>query len=93
MASHAEPKQTITRMTIDFPVLKHKQMKAIAALLGISMKEFVLTCVMEKLNDKKVLQAIEEERDAEAFDRGMKSIDDEGFDTLEEVRKYLGLDK
>jgi hypothetical protein len=95
MGAHSEPysHQDVTRMTIDFPIGKHKQLKAIAALLGIPMKEFILTCVLEKLEDKKTLQALEEERDVENFDRGKKSIKEEGYDTLAEVRRYLGLDK
>lgn len=91
MATHAHSHQNVTRMTIDLPVGKHKQLKAIAALLGIPMKEFILTCVLEKLNNKETLIALEEERDAEAFDRGMKSINEEGYDTLAEVKRYLEL--
>jgi hypothetical protein len=90
MIAHAH--QDVTRMTIDFPAGKHKQLKAVAALLGIPMKEFILTCVLEKLDDKETLRVLEEERDTEAFDRGMKSIKEEGYDTLAEVKRYLGWD-
>lgn len=38
-----------TRMTIDMPVHEHKQLKAMAAFLGISLKELVLSCVRDHL--------------------------------------------
>ena len=68
MATHAQPHshRDVTRMTIDFPVGKHRQLKAIAALVGIPMKEFILKCVLEKLDSKKILEEFEEKRDAEA---------------------------
>lgn len=92
MAMHAQAHhQDVTRMTIDFPVVKHKQLKVVAALLGVPMKEFILACVLEKLDNKKTLKSLEEQLDAEAFDRGMKSIKDDGHDTLSEVKRYLGL--
>ncbi len=93
MATHAQSHahQDVTRMTIDFPVRKHKRLKAISALLGIPMKEFILTCVLEKLDDQEILKAFTEEKEAEAFDRGIKSIQEDGYDTLEEVKRFLGL--
>ena len=92
--SHLHSHQNFTRMTIDFPAMKHKQLKAIAALLGVPMKEFILTCVLEKLDNKEILQALEEEQhDTEAFDRGLESIQEKGYDTLTEVKRYLGLEK
>lgn len=91
MATHAYSHKDVTRMTIDFPIMKHKQLKAIAALLGVPMKEFILSCVLDKLNDKEILKKIEENQDIAAFDHGMQSIQKEGHDTLEEVKRYLGL--
>jgi len=87
MSAHREH---YTRLTIDFPSIKHKQLKAVAALLGVPMKEFILSCVLEKLNNKAILKSIED--DVEAFDRGKKSIETEGFDTLDEVKRYLELE-
>ncbi len=92
MDTHSQSHQEVTRMTIDFPVNKHKRLKAIAALLGVPMKEFILTCVLEKLENKDTLKALEEEREAEIIDRGKKSIKEDGYDTLAEVKRYLGLD-
>jgi hypothetical protein len=57
------------------------------------MKEFILTCVLEKLENKKTLKALEEEQDLEAFDQGIKSVKEKGYDTLSEVKRYLGLEK
>lgn len=36
-------------MTIDMPIHEHKQLKAMAAFLGISLKELVLSCVRDHL--------------------------------------------
>lgn len=80
-----------TRMTIDFPSGKHKELKATAALLGMPMKEFILNCVMEKLGQKIPSPKSQEEEDAEAFDRGMKSIREQGGITLKEMKKRLGI--
>jgi hypothetical protein len=80
-------------MTVELPTRKHKELKAISAILGISMKDFILQCILEKLDDKNALKDFAEDLDVIAFDKGMKSIEDHGYDTLEEVKKYLGLDK
>ncbi len=90
--SHSHSHQDFARMTIDFPVMKHKQLKAIAALLGIPMKEFILSCVLEKLESKEIVKSLEDQRDIAAGERGIKSIRERGYDTLEEVKRYLGLD-
>ena len=37
------------RMTLDLPVQEHKKLKAMAAFMGVSLKELVLTCVRENL--------------------------------------------
>jgi hypothetical protein len=39
-----------TRVTVDFPIVKHKQLKAIAALNGETLQEFILSCVDEKMH-------------------------------------------
>lgn len=41
-----------TRMTIDMPFHEHKQLKAMAAFMGISLKELVLSCVRDHLLSK-----------------------------------------
>lgn len=38
-----------TRMTIDMPTPEHKQLKAMAAFMGVSLKELVLSCVRDHL--------------------------------------------
>ncbi len=85
-AYHAD----ITRMTIDFPSDKHKELKAIAALLGVPMKEFILSCVLDRIAEK-LSGDFQEKQDAEAFDRGIKSLRERGGITLEEMKKRLRL--
>lgn len=41
--------QDQTRMTIDMPLEEHKKLKAMAAFMGISLKELVLNCLRDHL--------------------------------------------
>jgi hypothetical protein len=43
-----------TRVTVDFPIEKHKRLKAIAALKGETLQEFILNSVEEKMAEPKV---------------------------------------
>lgn len=47
----------LTRITIEMPEQEHKKLKAIAAFLGISLKELVLNCLMDNLLSKNKLNA------------------------------------
>lgn len=54
-----------TRMTIEMPEQEHKKLKAMAAFLGISLKELVLNCLRDNLLSKnkpnaKTLKAFKE---------------------------------
>ncbi len=52
-----------TRVTVDMPSAKHKRLKAIAALKGETLQEFILTCVEEKIHEpqgKTKLEQLEE---------------------------------
>ena len=80
-----------TRMTIDFPSDKHKELKATAALMGMSMKQFILYCVLSGLKEELSIEALEEEKDRNAFDKGMKSLRKKGGLTLQEMKKRLGI--
>lgn len=37
------------RMTIDMPFKEHKKLKAMAALMGLSLKDLVLNCLRDHL--------------------------------------------
>lgn len=41
--------QDHTRMTIDMPIHEHRQLKAMAAFYGVSLKDLVLSCVRDYL--------------------------------------------
>lgn len=45
MSTHSDH----TRMTIDMPVNEHKQLKAMAAFMGVSLKDLILSCVRDHL--------------------------------------------
>ncbi len=53
-----------SRITIDIPIANHKRLKAIAAILGKSMKDIVVASIEEhlhnvKIPNKKTLKAID----------------------------------
>lgn len=41
--------QDHARMTIDMPFDEHKKLKAMAAFMGVSLKELVLSCLRDHL--------------------------------------------
>ena len=41
--------QDHARMTIDMPFEEHKKLKAIAAFMGVSLKDLVLNCLRDHL--------------------------------------------
>ena len=56
-------KKDVSRITIDIPMADHKRLKAMAAMLGKSMREIVVTSIEEhlhkvKIPNKKTLEAI-----------------------------------
>lgn len=58
-------KNEMSRMTIDIPKESHKQLKAVSAVLGKSMREVVLESIEDylqnvKLSNKKTLKAIQD---------------------------------
>ena len=64
-----------TRVTLDIPKDMHRKVKAIAALLGVSLKDFILDCVEEKAfkkepkaSLKKALRDAYEEKDLISYD-------------------------
>lgn len=55
----------LARMTIDMPYIEHKRLKAMAAYMGLSLKDLVLTCLRDHLlsdnePNEKTLQAFKE---------------------------------
>lgn len=57
------PRTSLSRITIDIPAVDHKKLKAVAALLGKSMREVVIESIEEHLNkypNKKTLKAIQD---------------------------------
>ncbi len=46
-------KNDISRLTIDLPKANHKLLKAMAAELGVSMKEIILESIDERIKQRK----------------------------------------
>jgi len=56
-------KKELSRITIDIPMVDHKRLKALAAILGKSMRDIVIDSIEKHLNNikipnKETLQAI-----------------------------------
>lgn len=73
-------KEQTTRLSIELPTKTHKQLKTIAALNGISLKELILSCLDEHLLSTNVPNE-ETTRVFEETDRGeglitCKDVDD-----------------
>ena len=56
-------KKELSRITIDMPIADHKRLKAVAAILGKSMRDVVMDSIKEHLHqvkvpNKKTLKAI-----------------------------------
>lgn len=47
-------KKELSRITIDIPVADHKRLKAVAAILGKSMRDIVMDAIAEYLNKELV---------------------------------------
>jgi hypothetical protein len=50
------PEKTIsktTRMSIDIPVKDHKRIKVLASAEGVTLKDFVIDCIREKIHPEK----------------------------------------
>jgi predicted transcriptional regulator len=82
MAIH---QQRLIRYTLDMLPDTHYRLKIICAEDRVSMHDFVTQAIEEKF------EARDEERDAAAYDAGMKELADGKGEPLESVRKELGL--
>lgn len=56
-----------TRMSIDIPIKDHKRLKMMATALGLTLREFVVDCIHEKIYppktpNKKTRQAMSQAR-------------------------------
>lgn len=49
MTAHSHSHSDFARMTLDVPIKEHKKLKAMAAFMGISLKDLVLSCVRDNL--------------------------------------------
>lgn len=49
MTAHQQHHHEHARMTIDMPFEEHKRLKAMAAFMGITLKDLVLSCLRDYL--------------------------------------------
>ena len=50
-------KKRTTRVTVDFPQAQHRKLKAMAALEGVSLQEFIRSRVVEDVEGENVLDS------------------------------------
>lgn len=71
-----------TRLTIDFPKKEHRKLKALAAIMGISLKELILGFVhdgLEKIPNADTLAAIKDAAEGKTHE----------YSSVAEMRKKL----
>jgi antitoxin component of RelBE/YafQ-DinJ toxin-antitoxin module len=78
-----------TRVTVDFPNEEHKRLKAVAALMGMSIKDYIILCVEEKIFSKNIPNK-KTKKVFEETDRGKNLTACENVDDMIEK---LGLNK
>ena len=47
----------LTRMSIDIPIKDHKRIKVLAAAEGVTLKDFVIECIHEKIKPEKTAKS------------------------------------
>lgn len=72
----------ITRMSIDVTLKDHKRIKMLAAAEGISLREFVIECIAEKIYPEAVKNPNKTTRKAMENARKKKTIKAKDFDDI-----------
>ncbi len=85
MTSKSTAKKT-TRMSIDVPLKDHTRIKVLAAAEGVSLKEFVIECIKERINPEKKPNA----KTRKAMDDARKGKTIKAKD-MSELYKQLGI--
>jgi hypothetical protein len=84
MSANADTK----RITLDIPSDMHRKLKAIAALMGVTLKEYILGCVEEKTFSTEptehLFRAMEESR----FEENLNE-----YESVDELIRKLKLDE
>ncbi|MBP7074329.1 MAG: hypothetical protein KBA81_02975 [Rhabdochlamydiaceae bacterium] len=77
-----------TRMSIDVGLKDHKRIKMLAAAEGVSIREFVIECITEKIYPEKIKHPNKTTRKAMENARKGKAIKAKDFD---EICRKIGL--
>ena len=77
----------VSRMTIDIPKKSHKQLKALSAILGKSMREMVIESIEDYLHSVK----LPNKETLKAIDGAEKGTDLVKAKNLEDLFKKLGI--
>ena len=86
MSTQTGPKTT--RMSIDVGLKDHRRIKMLAAAEGLSIREFVIECISEKIYPEKKNHPNKTTRKAMESARKGKAIKAKNFD---EICKHLGI--
>lgn len=74
-------------MTVDFPFAKHRRLKVVSALIGISMQDYIIECVEEKLYSENIPNA----KTRKAIEDLENGIGVKRAKNVKELRRQLGL--
>ena len=75
-----------TRVTVDFPRTEHRRLKAVAALTGVSMQQYIIGCVEEKLYSENIPNA----KTRKVFKKTDEGKNLNAFETVDDLIKKLG---
>ena len=57
VVTQKKAKRKTTRVTVDFPVAQHKRLKAMAALEGTTLQDYIRTRVTTELEESNILDS------------------------------------
>lgn len=83
-------KKERTRVTVDFPTEEHRRLKAVAALMGISMQEYIIGCIEEKLYSTNIPN-IPNVRTKKAIEDLEKGKGTKIANDIDDLKRQLGL--
>jgi len=89
-------KSELSRITVDIPKIDHKKLKAMAANLGVSMREIILESIKERLaaqgqDDECPYNHVPNEETIKAIKRAKNKKNLVRVKDMDEFRKKLGL--
>lgn len=84
MSANADTK----RITLDIPSDMHRRLKAIAALMGVTLKEYILGCVEEKTFSREPTEHLFKAMESSHFEENLNE-----YESVDDLIRHLKLDE